>query len=77
MVEVEDDGEGELKVSSDTSSDVVFTNKYNKPGKDYILPEPPVTNDSVVTSVVMLSVSLIGLIGSLVVGKRYLEKEKS
>ncbi len=75
VVEVEDDGEGELKVSSDTSSDVVFTNKYNKPGKGYIPPEPPVTNDSVVTSVVMLSVSLIGLIGSLVVGKRYLEKE--
>ena len=77
VVEVEDDGEGELKVSSDTSSDVVFTNKYNKPGKGYIPPEPPVTNDSVATSVVMLSVSLIGLIGSLVVGKRYLEKEKS
>ncbi len=74
-VEVEDDGEGELKISSDTSGDVTFTNKYNEPGKGYIPPKPPVTNDSITTSIATLAISLVGLIGSLVVGRRYLKKE--
>ena len=74
-IEVEDDGEGELKISSDTSSNVTFTNKYNEPGRGNIPPKPPVTYDGVTVSVVTLAISLVGLIGSLVAGKRYLKKE--
>ena len=75
IVEVEDDGEGELKISSDTSSNVTFTNKYNEPGRGDIQPKPPVTYDGVMVSVVTLAISLVGLMGSLVAGKRYLKKE--
>ena len=76
MIVVEDDGEGKLKISSDTSEDVVFTNKYNEPGKGGTPPKPvnPVTHDDVMASVATLAISLIGLMGSLVAGKRYLKK---
>ena len=76
VIVVEDDGEGKLKISSDTSEDVVFTNKYNEPGKGGTPPKPvnPVTHDDVMASVATLAISLIGLMGSLVAGKRYLKK---
>lgn len=75
MVEVEDTGEGELKISSDTSGNITFTNKYNEPGRGNIPPELPVTYDGVMVSIGTLVISLVGLIGSLIVGKRYLKKE--
>ena len=76
IVEVEDTGEGELKVVSDTSSNITFTNKYNEPGRGNTPPKTPYTYDGIMTSVATLAISLIGLVGSLFAGKRYLKKEK-
>ena len=76
IVEVEDTGEGELKVVSDTSSSITFTNKYNEPGRGNTPPKTPYTYDGIMTSVATLAISLVGLIGSLFAGKRYLKKEK-
>ena len=76
IVEVEDTGEGELKVVSDTSSNITFTNKYNEPGRGNTPPKTPYTYDGIMASVATLAISLVGLIGSLFAGKRYLKKER-
>ncbi len=75
-VEVEDNGEGALEIVSDTSGEVVFTNKYDKPGKGgNVTPKPPVTNDSILSSVAMFVVSLIGAIGGVLFAKKSLKEE--
>ena len=80
-VVVEDDGEGKLRVSSDTSGDVTFVNKYNEPGRGgeptpepKPVPELPVTYDDMWASVATLVISMIGLAGSLLARKHYLKK---
>ena len=67
---VADNGEGELVIESDTSSEVIFKNKYNEPGKG----ENPRTDDDILSVVAMLIVSTIGLIGAVLFGKRSKEE---
>ena len=75
-VEVADNGEGALEIVSDTSGEVVFTNKYDKPGKGgNVTPKPPVTNDSILSSVAMFVVSLVGAIGGVLFAKKSLKEE--
>ena len=75
-VEVVDEGEGELKVQSDTSCDVTFTNKYNEPGHGGNTPKPPVTYDGIMSSVMTLAISTIGLLGSVLFSRRCLTKKQ-
>ena len=74
-VEVVDEGKGQLEVKSDTSCDVIFTNKYNEPGKGGN-PKPPVTYDGIMSSVMTLTISMIGLIGSVLFSRRCLTKKQ-
>ena len=74
-VVVEDDGEGELKVVSDTSGNVTFKNKYNEPGRGNT-PKVPYTYDGVLTSVATLAISIIGLLGGALGIKRSLTKKE-
>jgi pilin isopeptide linkage protein len=67
---VADNGEGELVIESDTSSEVIFKNKYNEPGKG----ENPRTDDDILSVVAVLIVSTIGLIGAVLFGKRSKEE---
>mgnify|MGYP002623041621 CR=1 FL=1 len=68
---VADNGEGELVVESDTSSEVIFKNKYNEPGKG----ENPQTSDDILSVIAMLVISGIGLIGAIFFGRREEEAE--
>ncbi len=72
IIDVEDNGEGELVIVEDTSSDVIFINRYEEPGKG----ENPRTDDNIMSMMMMLIISLMGLIGSVVLGKRTLKAEK-
>ena len=74
-VVVEDDGEGELKVVSDTSGNVTFKNKYNEPGRGNT-PKVPYTYDGALTSVATLAISIIGLLGGALGIKRSLTKKE-
>ena len=75
-VEVADNDEGALEIVSDTSGEVVFTNKYDKPGKGgNVTPKPPVTNDSILSSIAMFVVSLVGAIGGVLFAKKSLKEE--
>ena len=67
---VKDNGEGELVVESDTSSEVIFKNKYNEPGKG----ENPQTSDDILGVVATLIISAIGLIGAMFYGIRSKEE---
>ena len=68
-VVVYDDGEGSLMIESDDSSDVTFTNIYHEPGKGEDLPNPN-TQDDIVNNIALMSMSVIGLIGAIIFGKR-------
>ena len=71
---VEDTGEGELEVTKDTSREVMFINRYEKdPGHGEDVPK---TFDGIMTSIAMFAISLIGLIGGVLFGKRQLKKAK-
>ena len=69
---VKDNGEGQLVVESDTSSEVIFKNKYNEPGKG----ENPRTDDDILSVVAMMVISTIGLIGAVLFGKRAKQEDK-
>lgn len=73
-IEVIDNGMGELEVVEDTSSEVIFTNKYEEPepGKG----ENPRTLDDIMSAVAVFVISLFGLIGSVIFGKRFLKEEE-
>ena len=70
---VKDNGEGELVVESDTSSEVIFKNKYNEPGKG----ENPQTSDDILSVVATLVISTIGLIGAMFFGFRSKEENEA
>jgi pilin isopeptide linkage protein len=72
---VKDDGEGALYVESDDSADVVFNNKWNEPGHGEDLPNPK-TEDDIVNSIALMSMSIIGLIGAIIFGKRKASEEE-
>ena len=73
---VKDDGEGSLYVESDDSTEVVFNNKWNEPGHGEDLPPSPNTEDDIVNSIALFSMSVIGLIGAIIFGKRKAAEEE-
>lgn len=72
---VKDNGEGELVIESDDSSDVTFTNIYHEPGRGDT-PENPKTEDGIMRNIAMLAISVLGLIGTAVFGKRKLAEDE-
>jgi hypothetical protein len=70
---VVDNSEGQLVVESDTSSEVIFKNKYNEPGKG----ENPQTSDDILSVVATLIISAIGLIGAMFYGFRSKEENEA
>ena len=72
---VKDNGEGELVIESDDSSDVTFTNIYHEPGRGDT-PENPKTEDDIMRNIAMLAISVLGLIGTAVFGKRKLAEDE-
>ena len=72
---VKDNGEGELVIESDDSSDVTFTNIYHEPGRGDT-PENPKTEDGIMRNIAMLAISVLGLIGTVVFGKRKLAEDE-
>ncbi len=69
-IEVIDNGAGKLEVVEDTSDEIVFTNKYEEPGRG----ENPRTHDDILATVAMLVISMMGLIGSIIFSKRYVKE---
>ena len=69
-IEVVDNGAGKLEVVEDTSGEVVFTNKYEEPGRG----ENPRTHDDILATVAMLVISMMGLIGGVIFSKRYVKE---